>query len=297
MAPLADAAGPEVWGVAVAARSVRASMRKVETATHLGITARGSRELGLRVTRDTYARINKRSSFYWTHEDAPELWDTVAERYEDTEHRIYTDAWCAELQAQALTNFDLNTAHFASIDHSQFDDALQRAVRSQRGMAGVTDLTKWDGVLGLYIMVLDEYRQAHVGATDHVGGVMARIKQHWAGTKQLDRLVFPDARTSILAIDSFRALDTTRIYALKTSLSFDDENPLLDQFPPEYMLNRIRGGRDEPSLGERVNDAVAKRRRVEDRHSRVSHWGEHIDCFKPRINPADSATTRDSPWH
>lgn len=43
-------------------------------------------------------------------------------------------------------------------------------------------------------MVLDEYRQAYVGATDACVGIQKRIKQHWTGTKPFDRLIWGDPR-------------------------------------------------------------------------------------------------------
>lgn len=258
--------GRGIWGVAVKVPPRRGQRTSTstpsESAVHFGLPVRATRGLRLRMTRDTYARINKRSSLdRWSRERDPELWDKLDEFYEDADHRIYTDAWCEEMQTQALANFDLNMAHFASLDHAAFDAALQRAVAGQKGMVEVADLTKWDGVAGLYIMVLDEYHQAYVGATDAFVGIQKRIKQHWSGTKPLDRLIWGDPRTSILSIDSFRALDTTRIFALKSSRSFAGENPLLDQFPPEYMLNRIPGGRDVAKLAAIVGvDKVMKRR-------------------------------------
>lgn len=255
----------KIWGVAVRVpprRRQRPSTSISQSAVHFGIPVRATRGLSLRMTRDTYARINKRSSTYVPREVDPELWDATHDLYEDPEHRFYTDEFCARMQTQALRNFDLNMAHFASLDHGEFDAALQRAVASQKGMVEVTDLTKWDGVAGLYIMVLDEYRQAYVGATNSSVGIQKRIKQHWIGTMPLDRLIWGgDPRTSILSINSFRALDTTRIFALATDRSFDDENPLLDTFPPEFMLNRIPGGRDVAKLATIVGvDRVIKRR-------------------------------------
>lgn len=254
----------KVWGATVTVQRSSASTGAgtPTSAVHFGIPVRATRGLGLRMTRDTYARINKRSSLpRWSRESDPELWDKFDQFYEDPEHRIYTDAWCEEMQAQALANFDLNMAHFASLAPGEFEAALQSAVASQRGMVEVTDLRKWDGVAGLYIMVLDEYRQAYVGATDASVGVLKRIKQHWTGTKSLDRLIWGDRQTSSLSIDSFRALDTTRIFALKTTRSFTGENPLLEQFPPEFMLNRVPGGRDVAKLAAIVGvDQVIKRR-------------------------------------
>lgn len=253
----------KVWGVSVVVPPMKDRRAPaIDRAEHFGLKVRGSRELGLRMTRETYARINKRSSLApWFREKDSELWDVLDERYEDAQHRVYTDEWCAALQADALENFDLNMAHFASLDRDELEQALQLAVKSQRGMVEVTDLTQWDGVRGLYVMVLDEYRQAYVGATNHPGGITARIKQHWAGTKSLDRLVWGDPETSIISIDSFRALDTTRIFAAKTTRSFDGENPLLDRFPQKFMLNRIVGGRDAARFAGLLGvESVMKRR-------------------------------------
>lgn len=254
----------KIWGVNVAIppRGTRRRAGTIESAEHFGLKVRGSRDLGLRMSRKTYARINKRSSSpRWHRDDNPELWDALDDIYEDPEHRILTDEWCAANQMLALENFDLNMAHFASLDHGEFEQALQHAVSGRRKLTEVTDLNLWDGVPGLYIMVLDDYRQAYVGATNHPGGIMARIKQHWAGTKSFDRLIWGDPKASIISIDSFRALDTTRIFAVKTPRSFDGENPLLDRFPPKFMLNRIMGGRNAAKLAGLVGvESVMKRR-------------------------------------
>lgn len=254
--------GIKAWGVPVAVRREppptilgsfgviagspqRRRREPVESAVHFGIKVRGSRKYGLRLTRDQYAQINKRASTNrWSREVDPGLWDSLNHIYEDAEHRIHTDAWCAQWRERALRNFDLNVAHFASLDRDEFDASLQRAVARRRGMVEVTDLTKWDGKPGLYVMVLDEYAQVYVGATDHPGGIMARIQQHWRGTHPFDRLIWPDEKTSILSIDSFRALDTTRIFALRCSNGFDRENQLLGDIPSKFVLNRIIGGRD-----------------------------------------------------
>lgn len=159
-------------------------------------------------------------------------------------HRILTDEWCEAHRVDALANYDLNMAHFASLDVAGFEAALQAGIGSLDGMAEVTDLTQWDGVPGLYVMVLDEYRQVYVGGTGNAVGVAKRIRQHWTNQKQFDRLLWGTAETSILSIDSFRALDTTRIFACHTLAPFDDEDFLLRQFPPKFTLNRIIGGRD-----------------------------------------------------
>ncbi|CAI3796766.1 hypothetical protein NKCBBBOE_01658 [Pseudarthrobacter sp. MM222] len=45
--------------------------------------------------------------------------------------------------------------------------------------------------------------------------IRTRIKRHWSGTKQFDRLIFGTKESSILSIDSFWPLDTMRIFAPK----------------------------------------------------------------------------------
>lgn len=159
-------------------------------------------------------------------------------------NRILTDEWSEAQRVDALANYDLNMAFFASLDRDEFEAALQAGVESLDGMVEVTDLTQWHGVPGLYVMVLDEYRQVYVGGAGEVTGVAKRIRQHWTYQKQFDRLLWGSAETSILSIDSFRALDTTRIFARRTHTPFDDEDFLLRQFPPKFTLNRIIGGRD-----------------------------------------------------
>lgn len=257
----------KVWGVPVAIpRKNRPRPGSTESATHFGAPVRSTRGLGLRLSRDTYARINKRSSLSRMYrEDDPEFWDAVDKDYDDAEHRIRSDAWCEAMRKAALENFDLNMAHFASLDRDEFEQALQSAVASRRGMVEVTDLTKWDGVPGIYIMVLDEYCQVYVGVANSSTGIAKRIRQHWTHQKEFDRLLWGSIETSILAIDSFRALDTTRIFAVKTDQFFAGENPLLEKFPRKFALNRLMGGNDVVHLASFLGvKAVMRTREVED---------------------------------
>jgi 3-dehydroquinate synthetase len=58
------------------------------------------------------------------------------------------------------------------------------------------------------------------------GSAMARIKNHWSGTKQFDRLLWGGVDESVMSIDNYDAL----------------ESRLVRTFPPDYLLNRIGGG-------------------------------------------------------
>lgn len=218
---------------------------KAEQAEHFGVVVRAGQKYGLRIDRATYAPINKRSSITLPREYDPELWDSVADQFDDDEHRFYTDEHCALLQRNALHNFDLSMAYFNQLDPTEFDSAVARAVTSQKNMVEVTDLNEWDGKRGLYVMVLDQYRQAYIGVTESAKGIKGRIRQHWSKNKELDRLVMGDPETSIMSIDSFRALDTSRIFAALARNPFSLETQIVEAFPRKFLLNRIVGGRGD----------------------------------------------------
>jgi hypothetical protein len=211
-------------------------------AKHFGVTVRSGSKHGLHIDRETYALINKRSSTHLPREMNPALWDALAKYYEDEDHRIHTDEWCSAHQARALDNFDLNMAYFESLDQSEFDRGVSEIVTSQARMVEVTDLNEWEGKAGLYVMVLDDHRQAYVGITNSSGGVKTRIRQHWSTSKAFDRLLWGSVHESILSIDSFRALDTTRIFALEAHDPLALENKVMRSIPGKFLLNRIAGG-------------------------------------------------------
>lgn len=229
---------PPPWGVPIAIpRRGRPRAGGIERATHFGTKVRSNVGLGLKISRDTYATINKRSSMpRWSRDDNPEAWDRESRFFDDDEHRILTDEWCEAHQADVLANFDMNMTHFASLDPVEFETTLQLALDGHPDMAEVTDLTEWVGMPGVYIMVLDEYRQVYIGASSESAGIAKRIRQHWTNQKQFDRLIFGSVKTSILSIDSFRALDTTRIFAMMTGDYFNEEISVLAQFPPKFAL-------------------------------------------------------------
>lgn len=216
------------------------------SAIHFGLDVRSGKKYGLNIERKTYAQVNKRSSFYFTREDFPEgHWEALAHNYDDDEHQFMSDEWCQGHQARALENFDLNMAYYTNLDHDEFDAAIAAAVGTRKGMVEVTDLNEWKGKSGLYVMVLDDFCQVYVGVTESEGGVAGRIRQHWTSSKAFDRLLFGDVTESILSIDSFRALDTTRIFAAKSRNPFDLEDKIIQSLPPKFLTNRVAGGRGD----------------------------------------------------
>lgn len=128
----------------------------------------------------------------------------------------------------------------------------------RKSLRPVINLRSCDGDEGVSVMVLDGYRQAEIGQTTDI---RRHIKAHWSGTKQFDRLIWSDVHDSALSIDSFRALNTSRIFAARTINADGEEARLARMFPPDYLLTRIGGGA-RAGLREMFISAGMKRRRL-----------------------------------
>lgn len=102
-------------------------------------------------------------------------------------------------------------------------------------------------------MVLDEYCQVYVGTSKDL---KKRVMAHWSKTKPFDRLIFGTIETSILSIDSFRALDTTRIFVATNDHTYLKENVYINSFDQKYVLNRTAGG----EMPNGLIDAIKHRR-------------------------------------
>lgn len=203
---------------------------------HFGESLRASR-YSHRLVREEYALPSKKSSSRFPREMYSDAqWAAEAWAFEDEGHTLLSAEYCRLQRAAALENFDLNMAFFAKLPAESFEE-LTEMLRKHKYLRPVTDLTALDNEMGIYVMVLDGYRQAYIGQS---WDIRKRIKRHWSGTKQFDRLLFPDKETSVLSIDSFPALDTTRIFAAKTVRGEELERRLVSTFPPDFLLNRVR---------------------------------------------------------
>ena len=138
--------------------------------------------------------------------------------------------------------------YFSTFDKNEFKNSLNEFLKNEHFIE-VFDLNKYANVPGYYILVLDEFCQVYIGTTCNI---KQRIMSHWSSRKHFDRLIFGGVYNSILSIDSFRALDTTRIFVLKTNRTFIDENKYIDGLHSKFMLNRTCGGRLEGGLMEAI---------------------------------------------
>ena len=133
-------------------------------------------------------------------------------------------------------------AYYKSLDKEDFDNVIADKIKSNPMFLEVTDLNEYK-CPGIYILVLDEYKQLYVGIAKNI---KTRIQIHWTANKDLGRLVFGGVTESKLSIDSFRALDTTRIFACAKDISKDDlwkeEYNITNSIPEKYLCNRMLGG-------------------------------------------------------
>jgi hypothetical protein len=154
------------------------------------------------------------------------------------EMRGWTDEHYAKQRLKADLNFDLNMAYFKTLDLNEFNGYLLQQCKKHK-FVECSDLNALDNMTGVYMLVLDNYRQVYIGVSDNI---KRRIMSHWNGRKSLERLIFGDVCSSILSIDSFGALDTTRIFYIETHSMYKTEEKIVRLFDSRYMLNRTAGG-------------------------------------------------------
>lgn len=160
-----------------------------------------------------------------------------------------------------MSNFDNNIEYFNMLSTINFENEISKFLKRFKKYKEIFDLNECD-CYGFYLMVLDKYKQVYIGISDNI---KKRIIQHWK--KKPHCLIDGDKNTSKLCIDSFKALDTTRIfiytdsgwkflkYAVNTlfetvgkgdqghikyifQLLEDDENKMIKYFDNKYTCNR-----------------------------------------------------------
>lgn len=162
--------------------------------------------------------------------------------YEDEEH--YAEEFVKSHYEDCMKNFDLNMSYFQSLDYDEFNEYLTNFVK-KNNFIEITDLGEVRDKIGVYILVLDKYKQVYIGIATSQNGIKGRILQHWSKRKEFGRLLYGTVENSILSIDSFGALDTTRIFYREIKDYQDiseQEYSLVEEFKSEYRLNRTAGG-------------------------------------------------------
>lgn len=157
---------------------------------------------------------------------------------------------------RCMLNFDLNMQFFGELDKDSFMEEIATFLESHPSFEGVDDLNLYKDLPGTYLMVLDEYKQAYLGGTN---SLKRRIQRHWTYKKPLDRLIFGTVVDSKLSIDSFRALDTTRLYihTISEERVFSEEREAT-RINNRYLLNRTATGLLSGGLKEAIVERVPR---------------------------------------
>lgn len=212
--------------------------------THFGITMT-LRTRGYKLSRENYAIISNRSTFgknivymHALENNNEKFIKGYSEIYADKEGLIYSDSWCEKHLAEVMQNFDLNMKFFERLDHVKFEDEIAKFLKKTKFFE-ITNLSDYS-CSGYYVVILDKYCQVYIGTTKDI---KKRIRQHWSGGKmRFDRLICGSITKSKLSIDSFRALDTTRILVYLTSEIYCQEDKFINYFSNEFVCNRTCGG-------------------------------------------------------
>ena len=156
--------------------------------------------------------------------------------------RGWTEEHYVKQRAKADLNFDLNMAYFKSLDFNEFNDYLLQQCKKHK-FVECRDLNTLDNMIGIYMLVLDSYKQVYIGQSNNI---KRRIMSHWNSRESLERLIYCDICSSILPVDSFGALDTTRIFYIETHTPYISEEKIVSLFDSRYLLNRTAGGIGSP---------------------------------------------------
>lgn len=162
---------------------------------------------------------------------------------EDGELRL-SDDFCKKYKKACLQVYDKNMNFFQQLDKEKFNEEINDLLEKNTNYIEVKNLNEFKRKSGIYIMILDEYKQVYIGQAKDI---YQRIIRHWKTNPYFDKLIFPSIEKSNICIDSFGALDTTRIFVkkifMKNLYSLDkDEEILVSNISPEYLANRICGG-------------------------------------------------------
>jgi len=136
----------------------------------------------------------------------------------------------------------MSMAFYNKLDVKEYNKIVDKIIKKYK-MLEITDLKECKGKKGIYILLQEKYKQMYIGQTTR--DLRERILRHWKKKPEFDRILFGKAENSVIGIDSFGALDTTRI------LVFYEENrdkidkleeKLVKETPREFINNRIGGG-------------------------------------------------------
>ena len=163
---------------------------------------------------------------------------------------VYNEEFRKRNKEAILKNLNLNLKFYTELDSEEFNKNLDKVLKLKKnnGLKKVTDLKEYIGKKGIYIMVLDKYKQIYIGQSKR--DVVERIINHWKRKVEFENLLIGKVNESKLSIDTFGMLDTTRIYIedidplyYNNSEKIDKrEEYLINSIPEQYLINKVGGG-------------------------------------------------------
>lgn len=157
----------------------------------------------------------------------------------------WTEEHYSRQKLKAAYNYDLNMQYFECLDKNVFVEHINECCLKSK-MKECHDLNELSSVSGVYMMVLDEFKQVYIGISNDM---KRRIMGHWNKRMPLEKLIFGDVCNSVLSINSFGALDTTRVFYIESTSPEKMENKILKRIDPRFSLNRTAGGIGYSDLG------------------------------------------------
>lgn len=163
---------------------------------------------------------------------------------------VYNEEFIKRNKEAILKNLNLNLKFYTELDSEEFNKNLDKVLKLKKnnGLKKVTDLKEYIGKKGIYIMVLDKYKQIYIDQSKR--DVVERIINHWKRKVEFENLLIGKVNESKLSIDTFGMLDTTRIYIedidplyYNNSEKIDKrEEYLINSIPEQYLINKVGGG-------------------------------------------------------
>jgi hypothetical protein len=196
----------------------------------------------LKISRDNYAIIDKKNHFQKTDKYllSRGYHFKDSNRYDDPDCAYYSDEYCIQHQKECLYNYDLNMNFFAHLDQDKFNKTVDKIINRFKNIKEINNLNDVQGVSGVYVLVLQEYKQLYIGESKDI---YKRIKQHWNRKMPFDRLIFGRADDSVISVDSFGPLDTKRILIYESKYDRQEiEEKIVRYVPDDFIINRTRGG-------------------------------------------------------
>ncbi len=212
----------------------------------------------LKINRDNYAIIDKKnhevsatlrrnaymkefleSDIEKIHNVGKKYFDSLYKIFEDDTFSTFTDEYCLAHKNDCLYNYDLNMKFFEKLNEDEFNKTVNKVLKKFKNLYEIFDINDVSGITGVYIMILDKYKQMYVG---QASDLYKRIRQHWTRKNDFWRLIFGSVEDSVLSIDSFGPLDVSRIFVYKCTDKEKAEEKIVSYIPNDFLLNRTRGG-------------------------------------------------------